>query len=419
MPLLAGQGPEVLVEITGLAPGGDAVGRQRGGDGDGRVTFVALAAPGELVRARLERVRARVAWGELVEVVRPSAVRVTPGCPLFGRCGGCQWQHVDQAEQRRAKGEIVSRALGRPVGDAREVGAGYGYRERARFAIEPGATPSVGFRARRSHDIVDVRHCPLLAEPVDSALPALRAWAAHQRARADTRPDLEATLSVQAGRGGEVAALLASAGTGSPRMARVFPARDGGPLSPLEDVDPGDRSAWPDVSEADGRALLVPPGAFAQVGQAANHALQLAVSEAVGPDPGSLLELHAGSGNFTRMLVERAPAVIATDADRAAVARGRRNVPEARWYEVQDLPDQPFDTVVVDPPRAGLDHTGLARAAAAGRRLVYVSCDPQTLARDAKRLESRGLRLEGAVALDLMPQTHHVEVVAVFGVTAG
>ena len=94
--------------------------------------------------------------------------------------------------------------------------------------------------------------------------------------------------------------------------------------------------------------------------------------------------------------------------------RGRRAVPQARWYDAQALPADPVDTVVVDPPREGLDARGLARAAAARQRLVYVSCDPQTLARDWHRLQRRGFRLAAATALDLMPQTHHVEVVALF-----
>ena len=169
------------------------------------------------------------------------------------------------------------------------------------------------------------------------------------------------------------------------------------------------------MAEPGGAALRVPPGGFSQVGQAANRALVAAVVEAVGPDPGRVLELHAGSGNFTRALLERATEVIASDADRAAVARGRLNAPGARWCLAEALPGEPIDTAVVDPPREGLD----ARQPRPGRgrprrRLVYVSCDPQTLARDGKRLVARGWRLQGALALDLMPQTHHVEVVAVF-----
>src|SRR5450755_4773161 len=108
--------PEVTLEIDGLAPGGDAVGRQRDppdaiGPDDGRATFVPLAAPGERVRARIDRAKGRVAWAELTAIERPSPDRATPACPLFGACGGCQWQQVSIEAQRAAKKSIVERAL--------------------------------------------------------------------------------------------------------------------------------------------------------------------------------------------------------------------------------------------------------------------------------------------------------------------
>jgi 23S rRNA (uracil1939-C5)-methyltransferase len=400
---------EVLVEITGLAPGGDAVGRQEGGEGEGRVTFVPFAAPGERVRARLQRVRPRVAWAELTQIERPSPARVAPPCPLFGHCGGCQWQHVEDQVQRQAKGSFVSRALGLPVGDARAVGPAYGYRERARFSVGVDAQgrPAIGFHARRSHEIVDVPACPLLAPSLAAALPAVRRWAA-EVPPADPASGEAPGVLVQAGRDGEVVA------RSGPRMARFRPEAEAEAEVEVEALDPRDPASWPDVSEVGGRSLRVPPGAFAQVGSAANAALVAAVAAAVGEAPGRVLELYAGSGNFTRLLVDRSADVIASDGDRQAVQRGRRAVPQARWYDAQALPSDAIDTVVVDPPREGLDARSLARAAAARRRLVYVSCDPQTLARDRHRLERRGFRLVAASAFDLMPQTHHVEVVALF-----
>ena len=125
-------GREVTVEIDTLAPGGDAAGRQRDdpaapGPNDGRVTFVPLAAPGERVRARVVREKERVAWAELVAVERPGPDRVAPPCPLFGTCGGCQWQHVTLAAQHAAKRVIVERALGVPVPEEMAASAPFGY----------------------------------------------------------------------------------------------------------------------------------------------------------------------------------------------------------------------------------------------------------------------------------------------------
>jgi len=137
------------------------------------------------------------------------------------------------------------------------------------------------------------------------------------------------------------------------------------------------------------------------------------VTAAVGPSPGAVLELYAGSGNLTRHLVRGgATSVAACDGDPAAIARGARNVPEAAWS--LRPPSVDADTVVLDPPREGADKGHLAAAAQARRRIVYVSCDPQTLGRDARLLRASGFELTDVVALDLIPQTFHVEVVATF-----
>jgi len=400
---------QVSVEIESLAFGGDAVGRQQGGEGaraadDGRATFVPLAAPGERVRARIEREKGKVAWGELTAIERPGPDRVPPPCPLFGTCGGCQWQHVTLGAQHAAKRAIVERAVGVPVPDVVEAGPPFGYRERAKLAVGPGGT--LGFRARRSHDVVDVPACPLFGAELARALPALRGTA---RALA---PGVE--LDVLAG-GDGVHVNVAHADPTSAAHARreidrlgaagvVGLALAGKPTLGRPDVD---------VAEPGTPPLRVPADGFAQVGRAGNAALVAAAMQAVGPSPGVVLELYAGSGNLTRHLVRGgATAVSACDGDPAAIARGARNVPEAAWS--LRPPAGEADTVVLDPPREGADRAHLTAAARAGRRIVYVSCDPQTLGRDARTLRAAGFELSGAVALDLMPQTFHVEVVATF-----
>src|SRR6185295_6923341 len=119
--------------------------------------------------------------------------------------------------------------------------------------------------------------------------------------------------------------------------------------------------------------------------------------------------LYAGSGNFTRHLTRVAAQVHACDGDAAAVARGRRAAPAALWSA--PIPDLDADVVVLDPPRQGADRAHLAAVVRARRKVVYISCDPQTLARDARAIAGAGFRLARAIALDLMPQTYHVEVV--------
>jgi 23S rRNA (uracil1939-C5)-methyltransferase len=411
-------GPEVTIEIDGLAPGGDAVGRQRDPPdaataADGRATFVPLAAPGERVRARVVRAKDRVAWAELISIERPGPARVSPACPLFGACGGCQWQHVTLDAQRAAKKAIVERALGAgvEVGEVVAASAPLGYRDRAKLAVGKGGT--LGFRGRRSHDVVDVPACPLLGPELARALPALRALAAGLPA--DTE------LEAQAGAEGVHLNVSHTDATGAAHAKREFDPTGGALGARLNAAGvvglsiagkPTLGAFAVNVSEEGGASLPIPAGGFAQVGRAANAALVAAVMKAVGDAPGVVLELYAGSGNFTRRLVDVATAVHASEAEPAAVDRGKRVAPGAAWsFRPQAVA---ADTVVLDPPREGADRAHLDVASKARRRVVYVSCDPQTLARDARKLEAAGFRLTGAVALDLMPQTFHVEVVATF-----
>jgi 23S rRNA (uracil1939-C5)-methyltransferase len=336
---------------------------------------------------------------------------------------------VAPAAQVAAKRAIVERALGAPVAEIIAAGPPFGYRDRAKLAVGRGGT--LGFRARRSHDIVDVPACPLLGPELARALPALRGTARGLAAGVE--------IDAQAGNDG-VHVNIAHADPTSAAHARreidrlaaagvVGLSLAGKPTLGRPDVD---------VAEPESPPLRVPAEGFAQVGRTGNAALVAAVVAAVGPSPGAVLELYAGSGNLTRHLVRMEPwegstppakssggqsppsltrsrgatEVAACDGDPGATARGARNVPEARWSLKPPTVDAA--TVVLDPPREGADRAHLAAASRARRRIVYVSCDPQTLGRDARLLRAAGFELARAVALDLMPQTFHVEVVATF-----
>ena len=385
------------------------MGRQRDPSGaataaDGRATFVPLAAPGERVRARVVRAKERVAWAELVAIERPGPERVPPPCPLYGACGGCQWQHVTLEAQRRAKKAIVERALGAGVDvETRAAGAPFGYRDRAKLTVGKGG--ALGFHGRRSHDVVDVPACLLLGPELARALPALRALARGLPAGTE--------LDAQAGAEGVHLNVSHTDATGGGHAKREIDRLNAAGVVGLSLAGkPALGATAVDVSEEGGAPLPIPAGGFAQVGRAANAALVAAVMTAVGDTPGVVLELYAGSGNFTRRLVGVATAVHASDGDPSAIDRGKHTAPGAAWaLRPQAVP---ADTVVLDPPREGADRANLEVALRAIRRVVYVSCDPQTLARDARRLVEAGLRLERVVALDLMPQTFHTEVVATF-----
>lgn len=369
---------EVELRIDRLAHGGEAVGRLP----DGRACFVMFAAPGDRVRARIVEEKRRYARAELLEVLEPGPSRVAPPCPLFGRCGGCQWQHVSLGEQRAAKQAAVARALGAAVEPIVAVEPPLGYRTRVRMRAGGGR---LGYRAWRSNELVDVERCLLLPEPLDAALQALR-------------PAL-------AGPEREVEAQLGAAGS--------VAARAEGLALPLP--------AECDVAAPGEPPFVVAAGAFAQANAAANRALRALVAGALA-GARRVLELYAGSGNFTRDLAAAGAHVVALESAPGAVALARRNLaPFADRVELREGPVERalgaagtgYDAVLADPPRAGLDaRVPPALAATGARRLVYVSCDPQTLGRDVDRLRALGWRLDRATPVDAWPHTFHVETVA-------
>jgi 23S rRNA (uracil1939-C5)-methyltransferase len=372
--------------IDALAAGGEGVGR----DADGRVVFVPFAAPGDRLRVRIVEAHARFARAEIESILEPGPVRVTPPCPVFGRCGGCAWQHVDYAAQVEAKRAILRDALVRIGGLADPPlhfvasPAAYGYRGRARLLAADGA---IGFRARRSHAVCAIASCPLLAPPLDAALAALAA-----------RPPAEP---------GEWELALGSDGT--TRTAPI-PAAS------------GERIAI----AAAGERVEVSPGVFAQANALLLDALANEVVAAAGEGT-ELLELFAGAGFFTLALARRFGRATAVESDARAVADLAHNARASgvRHLRVVEAASETVladaaahrvapDVVVLDPPRGGIGPRAsghLARLPV--RRVVHVSCDPATLARDLAVLTRRGFEVERITGLDLFPQTPHVEAVAV------
>ena len=414
---------ELELDVDSLAAGGDAVGR----GADGRVVFVPGAAPGERVRVRLVEEHKQFARGALVAVVTPSADRVPPPCPLFRErtCGGCAWQHVAYPVQAAAKQASVASALRRPIADGMQLDpietpvAPYLWRRRARLHwVRPAGSQAalIGLYAPRSRRITQVAACPQLEPALEGALPALHAVLApglFQKGEIDLLCDPAGQVQVAVRgpcRGRAAEALVGQGGVVGVILGRqVFGA------AALE-IEPGQ---W---AQAD---------RFAQPSRAGNAALVAAVDRATRPREGArILELYAGSGNLTRMLLVDAASVIAVDT-RPGRQLGHAHL---RWQVgpveevVADLVGRgaggigvdrlELDLVVLDPPREGARAALDSIAALAAPRLVYVSCDPATLARDLDRLAQLGYRAVRAGAIDLMPQTSHVEVVVSLQLTA-
>lgn len=426
------------VQVTGLAAGGDGIGRLS----DGRVVFIDGGVPGDRVELADLVFKKRLARARIGKLIERSAQRVEPRCAHFGSCGGCLWQHVDYEAQLDAKRGIVRDALERIGGfalahDVEITGSPdpYGYRARARL-VESGGR--VGYRARRSHSIQEIEECPILVPAARSALADL------DRSIRSTSPERVASDSPKSVRRRRAPVeWIISAGTSGSVTTRKA-GRHAGRKSKRRNHDAAARSATkPDDEKAGGRGIprsvtLEVLGERLRAGSESfiqgNALLWDALAEEVrrqctaGSDTSSpvrFIELYAGIGFLTLPLARAGAVGVAIESDRSALADLAANLASSglakqvevlrgRVEERGDLAARfaAADVLLTDPPRTGLDAKVRDMIAAVGpRRLVYVSCDPATLARDLRVFREAGYALESVRALDLFPQTPHVEVV--------
>jgi len=424
--------------VESLAYGGDAVAHAA----DGRAVFLSGACPGDVVTAKVVSDRGRYVIGEVLEIVQASPERVVPPCPYFGTCGGCQWQHVSAAVQLAAKTRAVAEALtrighvtGEVVEDVVDAGPALGYRNRVELTVgaaEDGRL-SLGFAPRQGDGFVPVDACLLLPKNREGAPRALRGALRYLAGRhglgiervslrvARHSPDVAVDLWGPPGpfprhaAAGTIATAVGATTvthvlTKGPTSARA--------VSRVEVLaGPG---AWRE--RLAGRPYLVSAPSFFQVNTMAAERLVAIVLERLAADGSDrVLDLYAGVGTFTLPLAAAAGSVVAVESGGSAVRDLRRNLQE-NDLKAQVAPGDAaralselgvFDAAVVDPPRAGMRPDALrALVAARPGRIVYVSCDPTTLARDVARLAESGYRLASAVPVDLFPQTYHVETVA-------
>jgi 23S rRNA (uracil1939-C5)-methyltransferase len=396
----------VAAELTieELAAGGDGVGHV-----DGKVVFVPRTAPGDVVEVELTEEKKSFARGQVVRISEPSTARRDPGCDYFarGRCGGCQWLHVEAATQHRAKLELVIRALRHAIDRGLEISAletpapPLGWRRRARlswFRPRKRDRAIVGFLEPRGHRVADVERCPQLSPNLEAALGAIRAALApglHKRGEIDL---LE-------GAGGEV--ICAVRGPCN-RAALADLAAD----PAIAGVRASRASLGLEVVALEG-GIEARAGDFTQSSAAGNLALRAAVRRWLG-SPGRALELYAGGGNLTGVIAEAGGEVLAVDRSAGPRLAGER----ITWRRgaVDEVSaalaaaGERFDLVVIDPPRTGAREV-VESVAQMTDRVIYVSCDPATLGRDLDAFAERGLIATRARPIDLMPQTYHVEVV--------
>jgi 23S rRNA (uracil1939-C5)-methyltransferase len=408
---------------------------------DGKRVFVHGALPGERVAARITGRRRRYDEAETIEVLEASPDRVEPRCPHFGQCGACSLQHLDPERQILAKQNTLVQNLARIGGvEAEEIwepltGPSWGYRRRARLSVRYVTAKDrvlVGFRERYGRFVADMQECHVLDGRIAERLTQLSELIFGMDAR--TRiPQIEVAC------GDDQAALvlrhlepLSSADSG--KLAGF--ARDSGiavllqPGGPdtIHWLEPADRELSFRLPEF-GLTLGFGPSDFVQVNSELNQRMVSRAVELLDPAADErVLDLFCGLGNFTLPLATRCAEVTGVEGDAALVARAtdnaRRNGLANAAFHAADLNEEPgkavwlsrpYDKVLVDPPRSGAEFIMPHVAASGARRLVYVSCHPASLARDAGLLvHSHGFTLKGAGVMDMFPHTGHVESIALF-----
>lgn len=411
----------VVARIDRIAAGGAGVGRLP----DGRAVFVHRTAPGDLAEVRVEPGGPRWMRGRLVRLHEEGDGRRAAPCPYYERCGGCTLEHLEPAAQLQARAHIVADALQR-IGhvdiDLPEVvpsPAEFRYRNRVTFTLaRTGRRVIAGFHElERPGHIVDLdARCLLLEPALAEAWSALRqAWGPHAQAL-PAGPRLRLTLRTAAGG----ASLLIEGGTGRgqpeallhslPQLRSVWHRRAPGErvrlLAGEETLDEN----W------GGDPVSLRGAVFLQVNRAAAALLEAHVLERIGSVKGlHVIDAYSGVGLYTRRLVNAGASVTAIERDSDAARSAAQAAPSARVLTgavERHLPSAlPADLVILNPPRSGL-HADVCATLSASRteRIIYISCDPATLARDVQRL-SPSHRVSGVRCFDLFPQTAHVETV--------
>ena len=432
-------GGRVRVTIERLVFQGDGLSRLP----DGRVIFVPMTAPGDEVEVRVEEDRRDFVRGTAVRTLAPSPIRTEPRCGYFGICGGCQWQHVAYPAQLDWKRRILEELLARvgklggvPVATPIAPLTSWEYRAQAQLTVIGGARPCVGFHRRETNRVVNIDRCPLLDPRLNTLLRAMR----HMKHPSffSLFPGVrEAWVALGTGTGELLLSLFGRVQDRGALRLLFHTLRSAAPgLQGVASLEGGLRRAPRVVDWYGARALHEQIGdarfrvgatSFFQVsGLAAAGLTSLVLEGAALTGTERVLELYSGVGTFSVPLAKRARELVGIEANTGAAADADENLRQngcagARIVQAQveqGLPgaaaEGTWDAVVLDPPRQGcsravLDLLASMRAA----RLVYVSCDPSTLARDLAALVGAGYRCTSLQPIDLFPQTFHLECVAV------
>jgi 23S rRNA (uracil1939-C5)-methyltransferase len=403
--------PIFTVTLDTLVYGGDAMGRLP----DGRAVFVPFTLPGEIVRVRLLEEKRGFARGEVVDIVQASPDRITPRCAHYAACGGCHYQHMPYERQLAVKTEIVRDQLQRignlqnplvePIVPSPKV---WNYRNNVQFHLTREG--KLGFQEPNSNRVVAVEECVLCEDALNEIWPQIEFDPGVGIDRASLRVGVE----------DEILLILEGPEENAPEfsveelpISAVYLGAAGMLLLAGSEYL---------IMEAGGRQYKVSARSFFQVnqGQAENLLQHVLDNVDLQPDA-TVLELYSGVGLFSAFLAERAGRLVAVEESPSSASDFEVNLDAFDNVELYEAPaelalpglDLRPDLLLVDPPRSGLGRKVVqAVIATAAPRIVYISCDPATLARDARYLVEAGYHLEKITPFDMFPQTFHIETVS-------
>lgn len=357
--------------------------------------FVALAAKGDKLRVKIIQKKGKTAFAEIVEILEPSPDRTEPRCPYFGRCGGCNFQQLKYEAQLEAKVGIVRDCLSRigRINYEKEIPIiasprDYDYRSRAQWHLDT-RKKKFGYFQRKSHEIIDAEICPILMPELEQTMKTLRGEIAWESFWSEI-------VEIEAANSGEESSVYS---------AEIIETTD-----EISFTANGEKYYYDATSFFQGNPFLIEP------------LIEIALKGAAGE---TALDLYCGVGLFTLPLARNFQNVVGVEGDEKAIDFAEKNVADARlsnvkfyrenvaeWLKENAENLRNLDLVLLDPPRAGTERETIENLIKLQpKQISYVSCEPSTLARDLKLLTENAYRIESITALDLFPQTHHVETV--------